>query len=88
MTEQEAIEILNTKAHLDCKIEEAIDEMKARCVAIEALEKQIPKKPITKQLGSDIEVTCPVCNYCRIYMDSTKGNNYCSECGQKLDWGE
>lgn len=49
--------------------------------AIEALEKQIPKKP----KNSD-RMVCPVCNskanYGHPYTD------YCCHCGQKTDWRE
>ena len=45
---------------------------------IEALEKQIPKKP--KVVGSDFSYTvCPEC-LTRVLT------NYCPNCGQKIDW--
>ena len=61
------------------------DDYKANEMAIQALEKQIPKKPIFyahDYYGS-------VCN-------SLVGNNefewkrfkYCDTCGKKLDWGD
>ena len=88
MTVEEAIEILNTKAHLDCKIEEAIDEMKARCVAIEALEKQIPKKVIFEDDGEVL--LCPRCGLDLMgsITDPDHDPYYCFECGQALEWGE
>ena len=50
--------------------------------AIEALEKQIPKKI---QLDNDNGVYekeyCPLCNK-RLFS----GEKYCSRCGQALDW--
>ena len=47
-------------------------------VAIWALEKQIPKKPIK----DDDNMACPICG-------ATIGMNpYCCECGQALDWGK
>lgn len=61
------------------------EEMK---IAIEALEKQIPKKPNGKQIiGTSItgykykSGQCPKCL-------STVCHNYCPNCGQALDWGE
>lgn len=38
MTEQEAIKILNSKLHLDCKAAEAMGELEARDIGIKALE--------------------------------------------------
>ena len=49
---------------------------------IDALEKQIPKKPIYKAEGKYTTMVCPVCE---------KGNlvlPYCKHCGQALDWSE
>lgn len=51
-----------------------------------ALEKQIPKKP----LHQGYIYACPCCNN-EITIGSTflrPNQNYCTECGQKLDWTE
>ena len=50
-------------------------------MAIQALEKQIPKKTITMPFYGG---TCPSCNG----LIPNKEVNYCSNCGQKLDWSE
>ena len=57
--------------------------LKARDLAILALEKQIPKKPLeeTKFYGNG---KCPSCG--AVFMD--KSTNYCGNCGQALDWEE
>lgn len=47
--------------------------------AIQALEKQIPRKPIDKLMYLE----CPTCGDVGI-LDC----GYCSACGQKLDWSE
>ena len=60
----------------------------ARLVACEALEKQIPKKPTVKHLGDDLEVQCPACKDYHMFIDAREGNDFCSTCGQKLDWSE
>lgn len=53
--------------------------------AISALEKQIPKKPITYK--STNRADCPCCgNVVRGIQDSF--GNWCSKCGQRLDWSE
>ena len=55
----------------------------AKEVAIECMEKQIPKKPNFEQkdsMGNPIE-RCPNClSFGVVY--------YCANCGQKLDWEE
>lgn len=63
-------------------------------VAIHALEKQIPKKPIMKQYFEDLEekyLCCPTCG--EILTDRIPANNktfcfHCMNCGQKLDWSD
>ena len=48
--------------------------------AIEALEKQIPKKPEIK----DEYYVCPVCG---VYQETSEGNPpYCINCGQRILW--
>ena len=86
MTNQEAIETLkeivfvidgDTHFHFECI--EAID------VAIEALEKQTPKKVIRE----DIEVAeLDYCPNCKVRFFTKYGMAYCSACGQKIDWSE
>ena len=57
--------------------------LKARDLAIMALEKQVPKKPLeeTKFYGNG---KCPTCG--AVFMD--KSTKYCGNCGQALDWEE
>lgn len=56
--------------------------VKARDLAIKALEKQIPKKP---DFTEDKEFAlCPCCNGNGL-ADKQK---YCDNCGQKLDWSD
>lgn len=56
--------------------------VKARDLAIKALEKQIPKKP---DFTEDKEFAlCPCCNGNGL-ADKQK---YCDNCGQRLDWSE
>lgn len=50
---------------------------------LEALEKQIPKKVVTRKIDEDIELHyCPRCNVRFI----RSGMKYCGKCGQALDW--
>ena len=83
MTESRSIELLeyiretgNGEApYVGCAQNIAIE------MAINALEKQIPKK-IAKY---DV---CPVCNNNQSTTWYYVGSSYCEICGQKLDWDE
>lgn len=67
---------------------EKIDMEDALWTAVQALEKQIPKKVI---LGYDEQdsVCCPNCKGELMSMDwyDHWKCNYCEVCGQALDWG-
>lgn len=54
-------------------------------LTIEALEKQIPKKPVKKYFGYFLDFldTCP---YCEHVYNTNEKYSYCPNCGQKLDW--
>ena len=91
MTNQEAIEILrDTPIDLRSPREDDIHTLyaKAQMMAIEALERQIPKKTITVDWaeefeGALIEDKCPICgNYVHCL------ENFCTCCGQAIDWSE
>lgn len=86
MTESEKL-IENEAEAIDClksnkptsgylMLQESID------MAIKALEKQIPKKP---DFTEDKEFTlCPCCNGNGL----ADKQEYCDNCGQKLDWSD
>ena len=91
MTESEAIkelhEIRPRGGIIPQKRAEALD------VAIQALEKQIPKKPTPIDYEKYIDVIdnarllrgaywCPNCK--RV----VKSGSFCNDCGQKLDWSD
>lgn len=89
MTPKEAIKLLhpNTTKEAIRKIEEnggdAIKAVEEACViACEAIEKQIPKKPISVPPRMD-KVFCPNCRHMQTFA-----NEYCYWCNQKLDWSE
>ena len=106
MKESEAIEKLkNMRLYMqiedknnDCKFTE--DDYKANEMAIQALEKQIPKKPnkaIDSSWGVRKEVhVCPVCAYYLTEVhfiepqkiESNKKITYCETCGQAIDWSD
>lgn len=85
------------KAHHDCKLvaDSIVDEKTFQnadsglvlgCldVIVEALEKQIPKKP-HRNYESLSHVWCS----CGAFIGKKDDvNNYCANCGQKIDWEE
>ena len=70
------------------------DYYKANEIAIQALEKQIAKKPIMKQYFEDLEdeyLCCPTCGEIltdRIPADNKTFYFHCMNCGQKFDWSD
>ena len=84
MTIEEAIKLLKIqKPVIGCK-EYKKPLMTAYDMAIEALEKQISKKPIKiDKWGEYYE--CPVCDKYAVDNFGCK-YKFCRECGQKLDW--
>jgi hypothetical protein len=61
--------------------------------AIEALEKQLPKKGIKEKITEGINkglhnFYCPVCYEKGDLSDKCNVGEYCSDCGQRLDWGD
>ena len=100
MTASEAIEKLkNMRLFMQiedknngCKFTE--DDYKANEIAIQALEKQIAKKPIMKQYFEDLEdeyLCCPTCGEIltdRIPADNKTFYFHCMNCGQKFDWSD
>lgn len=67
-------------------------QQEACAIAIKALEKQMPKKPIRiEYVDGGAESECPSCKK-RICMVFGNGDTfrwqmpYCCDCGQKIDW--
>ena len=80
MTESEAIEIVRKeKAYMDSHAGRAQSE--AFQIAINALEKQIPKKPM---FNGKNWYRCV--NGCEIHKKQFEKDWYCPKCGQKLNW--
>ena len=86
MTEIEAIkelhEIRPRGGIIPQKREEAID------MAINALEKQIPKKPIKSENQVVRYVNTYYCPTCELGITGTNIAKWCYHCGQKLDWSD
>lgn len=90
MTLEEAIGIVK------CAIGEVewnypLDYAEALEIAIEALEKQIPRKPIDKidPMFGDIYIVCSNCENTAIVNPFTHSIfKHCPNCGQALDWSD
>ena len=85
MTNKEAIETINI-AIAEVEWNYPMDYAIAFEMAIDAIEKQIPKKPIK----SDKEI-----RYCEVWEGpscgfewSSRVADYCYRCGQRIDWQE
>lgn len=84
MTYEEAIEILQEErdyAQFPEYVKEAIK------IATSAIEKQIPKKPVTEKDKVVFGIVCGRCPECDSAVYST-ANLYCHGCGQALDWSD
>ena len=54
----------------------------------DALEKQIPKKPLHYTFGKEKYPKCPFCGDNWNMNEYGSGMVYCWECGQAIDWSE
>ena len=94
MTENEAIKLIENDLKLHSKDLSSKYKNGLR-MAIQALEKQIPKKPrktdsyrgVLKRVYAYV---CPTCgNAClEKYMNERQNTMFCWNCGQKLDWSD
>ena len=86
MKESEASTILKAEIvhHPECSI-----FAEALGLAIQALEKQIPKKPIfaNNMMTKDKFLMCPCCEF-RFPDSLVFLKTRCWNCGQKLDWSD
>lgn len=85
MKPQEAIETIKI-ALAEVEWEYPMDYAAAFETAIEALEKQVPKKPIESKYGE--QISCPHCSAPLIYCLHSYKGGYCEECGQAIDWSD
>lgn len=83
MTNIEAISILNG---YNLRSNAGVKGLSALDIGIEAIKKQIPKKPILETIfPSGVKWwRCPICRHNNI----ERNNRFCHNCGQALDWGE
>lgn len=92
MTIQEALEIIKNEMPYESGVIN-----KALSMIENAVEKQIPKKPIVKSYFCHYvnyqDFLCPYCrNHIILKVDGNfiagKKQQYCDNCGQALDWSE
>ena len=96
MTASEAIkEVRFNMSKIGLKENSVKRVVKARDLAIKALEKQIPKKPIfNHNLSDTLSVFhCECGNKIKVshdigIMNNNNAPNYCSKCGCRLDWSD
>lgn len=82
LIEKECINIDCDRDCANCDIVQNVEDLNnAYDVAINALEKQIPKKPKT-----DDRYVMYICPWCNDFVKVS--HNYCQNCGQKLDWSD
>lgn len=84
MTAEETISILKI-AIAEVEWNYPMDYAVAIETAIQALEKQIPKKPIAKPYFYGKRYYCSECKH-YVCADYNTKESYCSKCGQALDW--
>ena len=83
MTEHEAITELKRRAYRTTCYGDKVLEHEENLVAIEALEKQIAKKPYKDNENGVYEKDhCPTCHR------SLFPNDHHCECGQAIDWSD
>lgn len=95
MTGKEAIERIKEFGlyHAIDDLPNSLHTVKAFEMAISALEKQIPKKPIPIDYKKFIDTVdnatylrgafwCPNCNHV------VRSGDYCNDCGQAIDWSD
>lgn len=85
MQPNRALEILT---HAMCECDDTAERLEAWATAQEALDKQIPKKPI-KTNNQDVRYAmCYKCPRCELDFTGTGIADYCYHCGQVLWWGD
>ena len=91
MTPEEAIKIIQI-AVADVEWNYLMNYAQAFETAIEALEKQIPKKPKYEDVDNiygAIKRTCTACgDVCMVSKGAKPYEHYCRQCGQALDWSD
>lgn len=83
MIENEAIEFMKGYLDANCYTDRCV---KAHNIAIKALKKQIPKKPIKSKEQKIRYVNTYYCPTCNLGFTGFNIAKWCYHCGQKIDW--
>ena len=88
MTESEAIKQFKERIDIPDYKKQIPEYYEAMEIAINALGKQIPKKPKSiTPVENSMYVKCPTCKLTTVLYDGCI-MEYCKNCGQKLDWSD
>ena len=88
---KENFKVILINKNLDGKASDDVKELEFDFDrAINALEKQVPKKPpVVNRPSIFVKVpVCPNCSTSEHYQPLYVKTKYCSNCGQKLDWSD
>lgn len=83
MTESEAVKRLYRNAYRTTCYGNRVVEHEENLIAIQALEKQMPKKPKEIDCIGFDTLACPECKMA-LYLYEP----YCDNCGQAIDWSD
>ena len=83
MTESEAVKRLHRNAYRTTCYGNRVVEHEENLIAIQALEKQMPKKPKEIDCIGFDTLACPECKMA-LYLYEP----YCDNCGQAIDWSD
>lgn len=93
VTPKEAIELLESKYHIEGQIDNVLESLAIRQAAVEALQKQIPQKTIIRTFEEDMYVGRRIfkagtkVHHCPECLSVVTGSQvFCSRCGQALIW--
>lgn len=85
MTESEAIK--EFQQNIDMPFGSNISR-EASKLAVSAMQKQIPKKPVKSEKQVVRYVNTYYCPICNLGITGTNIAKWCYHCGQKLDWSD
>lgn len=90
MTKQEAKEFLKYKLMDTSYISTEFNYVKdVFNIAIECIEKQIPRNPIWRWDGNETIIECPNCGKYPFDMSEYEwARQFCGNCGQAIDWSD
>lgn len=87
MTAKEALDIRNN--HPKSYFNGSVNPDELAAVIDQALEKQVPKKPIYRWTGDETVIECPCCEKYPFDLSEYEwARNFCGNCGQAIDWSE